>query len=160
MADPLQSVKFWKIQGGGLDALGGFTTCSGINLSLSSSLFFTHDKNQGQPVGEPVGVHPTFGDISLTRVFDTQDTLWNAVSKVAQKLVSADEGTLIDSVSLIGLSSKGDPVQTMTLKNAYVSGYQTTGHNAGGTEVLTETVTLAYQEAQLNDKGGLTGTVS
>jgi hypothetical protein len=86
--------------------------------------------------------------------------LWNAVSKVSQKMVSTDEGTLIDSVSLIGVDPKGTPVQTMTLKNAFVSGYQTTGHNAGGTEVLTETITFHFQEAQLNDKGGLTGPVS
>jgi len=160
MADPLHSVKFWKIQGHGLDALGGFTSCSGINLSVSSSQFFTHDVNNGQPFGQSVGVHPTFGDVSLTRVFDSQDLLWNAVSKVSQKMVSQPDGTLFDSVSLIGVDPAGKPVQTMTLKNAFVSGYQTTGHNAGGTEVLTETVTFHFQEAQLNQKGGLTGPVS
>ena len=49
-------------------------------------------------------------------------------------------------------------MQTWVLKMAYPSSYQASGLAAAGTDVLTESISIHYTEAQLDGKGGLTGT--
>jgi phage tail-like protein len=157
MAEELETVKYWKIQAPGLQELGKFAECSGLGIQVNASSWYDFDAN-GKPNPEPVGVHPTFTDVTLKRGVDNQSTLYQATSKTGQLGASEDAGTLME-ISLLGLNSKGDIVHNWTLKNAFLSGYQVGGWSAGGTDVLTESVTIHYMEAQLDGKGGLTGAV-
>ena len=60
-------------------------------------------------------------------------------------------------VTLIACDAEGQPVQEWLLKNCYPSNYSAAGMAAGGTDTLTESLSLHYMDAQLGGKGGLTG---
>jgi phage tail-like protein len=150
-----QPIKYWKIQADGLANLGMFYQCSLPSMSLTAQDFKVWD-DQSKPNPLPVGVQASFGDVTLSRGVDKQGELYKWISKIAQKQASADT---VKEVTLLACDSNGDPVQTWTLKNAYPSSYQAAGLAAGGTDVLTETVSIHYTEAQLDGAGGLTGAV-
>jgi phage tail-like protein len=101
-------------------------------------------------------VQATFGDVTLSRGVDKQGALWNWISKIAQKQPSADT---VKKVTLMACDSNGDPIQSWTLMNAYPSSYQAAGMAASGVDVLTESISIHYTDAQLDEKGGLTGSV-
>jgi phage tail-like protein len=158
MADEkLDTIKYWKIQAENIQDLSNFSQCSLPSIQVTATPYYVWD-NQAKPVPKPVGVHATFSDVALTRGVDKEGTLYQAVSKVAQKGASQEAGTVSD-ITVIGCDENGDPVQTWVLKDAFLSSYQAAGLAAGGTDVLTESVTIHYMEAQLDGKGGLTGDV-
>ena len=156
MADEkTEPIKYWKVQADGLQDLGMFNSCSLPSMSLTADDFKVWDK-QGKPNPLPVGVQASFGDVQLSRGVDKQQGLWEWISKVAQKGAYVDT---VKDVTLIACDAEGQPVQTWLLKSAYPVNYQAAGLAAGGTDVLTENMGLHYVEAQLDGKGGLTGTV-
>jgi phage tail-like protein len=150
-----EPIKYWKIQADGIADLGMFYQCSLPSMTLTANDFKVWDE-QSKPNPLPVGVQATFGDVTLSRGVDKQGELYKWISKIAQKQASAET---VKEVTLLACDSNGDPVQTWTLKNAYPSSYQAAGLAAGGTDVLTETVSIHYTEAQLDGAGGLTGAV-
>jgi phage tail-like protein len=151
-----EPIKYWKIQAEGLADIGMFYQCSLPSMSLSTDTFKVWDA-QSKPDPLPVGVQASFGDVSLSRGVDKQGELYNWISTVAQK--GADKTTVKD-VTLIACDSEGNPVQTWLLKSAFPSSYAASGLAAGGADVLTEQISITYMEAQLDGKGGLTGTIS
>jgi phage tail-like protein len=151
-----EPIKYWKIQAEGLADIGMFYQCSLPSMSLSTDTFKVWDA-QSKPDPLPVGVQASFGDVSLARGVDKQGELYNWISTVAQK--GADKTTVKD-VTLIACDSEGNPVQTWLLKSAFPSSYSASGLAAGGADVLTESISITYMEAQLDGKGGLTGTLS
>jgi phage tail-like protein len=150
-----QPIKYWKIQADGLADLGMFYQCSLPSMTLTANDFKVWD-DKSKPNPLPVGVQATFGDVTLSRGVDKQGVLWGWISKIAQKQPSADT---IKEVTLMACDAEGEPVQTWVLKNAYPSSYQAAGLAASGVDVLTETVSIHYTEAQLDGKGGLTGAI-
>jgi phage tail-like protein len=148
-----EPIKYWKVDAPGLKGLGMFYQCSLPSMTLTATDFKVWDE-QSKPNALPVGVQATFGEVTLSRGVDKNGELYKWISKIAQKQASADT---VKEVTLLACDSNGDPVQTWTLKNAYPSSYQAAGLAAGGTDVLTETVSIHYTEAQLDGKGGLTG---
>lgn len=150
-----EPIKYWKVQAEGLQDLGMFYQCSLPSMQLTANDFKVWDA-QSKPDPLPVGVQATFGDVSLARGVDKQGALYNWISKIAQKGCSPDT---VKDVTVMACDSEGQPVQTWLLKQAYPSSYQATGLAAGGTDVLTESVSIHYTEAQLDGKGGLTGTI-
>jgi phage tail-like protein len=151
-----EPIKYWKIQAEGLADIGMFYQCSLPSMNLSTDTFKVWDA-QSKPDPLPVGVQASFGDVSLSRGVDQQGALYNWISTVAQK--GADKTTVKD-VTLIACDSEGNPVQTWLLKSAFPSSYSASGLAAGGADVLTEQISITYMEAQLDGKGGLTGTLS
>jgi phage tail-like protein len=151
-----EPIKYWKIQAEGLADIGMFYQCSLPSMSLSTDTFKVWDA-QSKPDPLPVGVQASFGDVSLGRGVDKQGELYNWISTVAQK--GADKTTVKD-VTLIACDSEGNPVQTWLLKSAFPSSYSASGLSAGGADVLTESISITYMEAQLDGKGGLTGSLS
>jgi phage tail-like protein len=151
-----EPIKYWKIQAEGLADIGMFYQCGLPSMSLSTDTFKVWDA-QSKPDPLPVGVQASFGDVSLSRGVDKQGELYNWISTVAQK--GADKTTVKD-VTLIACDSEGNPVQTWLLKSAFPSSYTASGLAAGGADVLTESISITYMEAQLDGKGGLTGTLS
>ena len=83
-------------------------------------------------------------------------TLWKWISKIAQKGCTPDT---VKEVTLIACDAEGEPVQEWKLTNAYPSSYSAAGMAAGGTDVLTESISITYTDAQLGGEGGLTGAV-
>src|SRR5215210_9173099 len=150
-----EPIKYWKVQGEGLADLGMFYQCSLPSMALTTDDFKVWDA-QSKPDPLPIGVQASFGDVQLARGVDKQGVLYNWISKVAQK--GADAETVKD-VTLMACDSAGQPVQTWLLKSAYPSSYAASGLAAGGTDVLTESLTITYLEAQLDGKGGMTGTI-
>jgi phage tail-like protein len=150
-----EPIKYWKIQADGLADLGMFYQCSLPSMTLHTDNFKVWDA-QAKPNPLPVGVQASFGDVSLSRGVDSQGALYDWISKVAQKGASQDT---VKDVTLLACDSDGNPVQTWLLKSAYPSSYSAAGLAAGGADVLTEQVTITYLEAQLDGKGGLTGTL-
>jgi phage tail-like protein len=148
-----EPIKYWKVQADGLQDLGMFYSCSLPSMSLTADDFKVWDA-QSKPDPLPVGVQASFGDVTLMRGVDKQGVLYNWISKVAQKGASADT---VKDVTLLACDSEGNPVQTWVLKSAYPSSYAASGLAAGGTDVLTESISIHYMEAQLDGKGGLTG---
>ena len=154
MADEkTEPIKYWKVQADGLQDLGMFNQCGLPSMNLTADDFKVWDK-QGKPNPLPVGVQATFGDVQLMRGVDKQQGLREWISQVAQKGASAET---VKDVTLIACDSAGQPVQTWLLKSAYPVSYSAAGLAAGGTDVLTENIALHYVEAQLDGKGGLTG---
>jgi phage tail-like protein len=156
MADDVKTepIKYWKVQADGLQDLGMFHQCGLPSMSLSAQDFKVWDE-QGKPNPLPVGVQASFGDVTLARGVDKQQGLWEWISKIAQKGCSTDT---VKDVTLIACDSAGQPVQTWVLKSAYPVNYTASGFAASGTDVFTESISLHYVEAQLDGKGGLTGT--
>jgi phage tail-like protein len=148
-----EPIKYWKVQAEGLADLGMFFSCTLPSMSLTANDFKVWDA-QSKPDPLPVGVQATFGDVTLSRGVDKQGALYAWISKVAQKGASSDT---VKDVTLLACDSEGQPVQTWLLKAAYPASYQASGLAAGGTDVLTESISLHYMEAQLDGKGGLTG---
>ena len=150
-----EPIKYWKVQAEGLQDLGMFYNCSLPSMTLTAQDFKVWDA-QSKPDPLPVGVQASFGDVSLSRGVDKQGALYNWISKVAQKGASKDT---VKDVTVIACDSEGQPVQTWLLKSAFPSSYSAAGLAAGGADVLTEQISLTYMEAQLDNKGGLTGGV-
>jgi phage tail-like protein len=150
-----EAIKYWKVQADGVKDLGMFNQCSLPSMSLTAQDFKVWDE-QGKPEPLPVGVQASFGDVTLMRGVDKQAGLWEWISKVAQQ--GANDET-VKEVTLIACDAKSQPVQTWVLKQAYPSSYNATGMAAAGTDVLTESISIHYTEAQLDGKGGLTGSV-
>jgi phage tail-like protein len=148
-----EAIKYWKVQAEGLADLGMFYQCSLPSMSLTANDFKVWDA-QSKPNPLPVGVQASFGDVQLARGVDKQGVLYSWISKVAQKGASTDT---VKDVTLMACDSEGEPVQTWLLKSAYPSSYQASGLAAAGTDVLTESISIHYVEAQLDGKGGLTG---
>ena len=135
-----QPIKYWKIQADGLADLGMFYQCSLPSMTLTANDFKVWD-DKSKPNPLPVGVQASFGDVTLSRGVDKQST------------------DTVKEVTLMACDAEGEPVQTWVLKNAYPSSYQAAGMAASGVDVLTEQVSIHYTEAQLDGKGGLTGTI-
>ena len=150
-----EPIKYWKLDAQGLQDIGMFYQCSLPSMTLSTDTFKVWD-DQSKPNPLPVGVQASFGDVTLSRGVDKQGALYNWISTVAQKGASPDT---VKEVSLLACDSEGNPVQTWVLKNAYPVSYQAAGLAAGGTDVLTEMISIHYVEATLDGKGGLTGTI-
>jgi phage tail-like protein len=150
-----EAIKYWKVQADGVQDLGMFNQCSLPSMSLTAQDFKVWDDN-GKPNPLPVGVQASFGDVTLMRGVDKQAGLWEWISLVAQKGATPDT---VKDVTLIACDAESQPVQTWLLKQAYPSSYNATGMAAAGTDVLTESISIHYVEAQLDGKGGLTGSV-
>jgi phage tail-like protein len=150
-----EAIKYWKVQADGVQDLGMFNQCSLPSMSLTAQDFKVWDE-QGKPNPLPVGVQASFGDVTLMRGVDKQAGLWEWISLVAQKGATPDT---VKDVTLIACDAESQPVQTWVLKQAYPSSYNATGMAAAGTDVLTESISIHYVEAQLDGKGGLTGSV-
>jgi phage tail-like protein len=151
-----EPIKYWKIDAPELKGLGMFYQCSLPSMTLSTDTFKVWDE-QSKPNPLPVGVQASFGDVTLSRGVDKQGELYNWISKVAQKGASKDT---VKDVTLIACDSEGNPVQTWLLKSAFPSSYSASGLAAGGADVLTEQISITYMEAQLETKGGLTGSIT
>jgi phage tail-like protein len=151
-----EPIKYWQIKASGIDDIGMFNSCSLPSMSLTANDFKVWDK-QGKPNPLPVGVQASFGDVNLGRGVDKASQLWTWISKVAQKGCSKE--TVMD-VTLIACDAEGQPVQEWLLKNCYPSNYSAAGMAAGGTDTLTESLSLHFMDAQLGGKGGLTGGLS
>jgi len=150
-----EAIKYWKVQADGVQDLGMFNQCSLPSMSLTAQDFKVWDEN-GKPNPLPVGVQASFGDVTLMRGVDKQAGLWEWISTVAQKGATPET---VKEVTLIACDADSNPVQTWVLKQAYPSSYNATGMAAAGTDVLTESISIHYVEAQLDGKGGLTGSV-
>jgi phage tail-like protein len=150
-----EAIKYWKVQADGVQDLGMFNTAGLPSMSLTAQDFKVWDE-QGKPNPLPVGVQASFGDVSLSRGVDKQAGLWEWISLVAQKGCTPDT---VKDMTLIACDAEGNPVQTWVLKQAYPSSYSASGMAAAGTDVLTEQISIHYTEAQLDGKGGLTGSV-
>jgi phage tail-like protein len=150
-----EAIKYWKVQADGVQDLGMFNQCSLPSMSLTAQDFKVWDDN-GKPNPLPVGVQASFGDVTLMRGVDKQAGLWEWISTVAQKGATPET---VKEVTLIACDADSNPVQTWVLKMAYPSSYNATGMAAAGTDVLTESISIHYVEAQLDGKGGLTGSV-
>jgi phage tail-like protein len=148
-----EPIKYWKITAQGMESIGMFYQCSLPSVTLTTDTFKVWDQ-QSKPNPLPVGVQASFGDVTLARGVDQKGDLYNWISTVAQKGASKDT---VKDVTLMACDSAGQPVQTWLLKAAFPSSYSASGLAAGGSDVLTEQISITYMEAQLNSKGGLTG---
>jgi phage tail-like protein len=146
-------VKYWKIQADGLD-IGFWAESSGGKMSVQATQFKQWD-GQGKPLPLPVAVQPSFGDITLTRGIDKEGACYEWISQNGQKGPSVAK----KEVTLIGCDADGNPVQSIKLTDAHPVNYESKGHSASGTDVLTESITLQFTDMQINEKGGLTGPV-
>jgi phage tail-like protein len=156
MADQkTEAIKYWKIVAPDVADIGMFNQCGLPSMSLQASEFKVWDE-QGKPNPLPTGVQASFGDVTLSRGVDQASALWEWISKIAQKGCTSDT---VKEVTLIACSAEGDPVQEWKLTNCYPASYSPAGMAAGGTDVLTEQITLKYTDAQLGGAGGLTGSV-
>lgn len=150
-----EPIKYWKITAEGIGTIGMFNSCSLPSMSLQASEFKVWD-GQGKPNPLPTGVQASFGDVTLSRGVDDKAELWKWISKIAQKGASAET---IKEVTLMACNAEGGTVQEWKLTNAFPSSYSAAGMAAGGTDVLTEQISIRYTDAQLGGAGGLTGTV-
>ena len=157
MADDQKTepIKYWKITAEGVGTIGMFNSCGLPSMSLQASEFKVWD-GQGKPNPLPTGVQASFGDVTLTRGVDDKAELWKWISKIAQKGANADT---VKEVTLMACNAEGGTVQEWKLTNAFPSSYSAAGMAAGGTDVLTEQISIRYTDAQLSGQGGLTGSV-
>jgi phage tail-like protein len=150
-----EPIKYWKITAEGVGTIGMFNSCSLPSMSLQASEFKVWDQ-QGKPNPLPTGVQATFGDVTLSRGVDDKAELWKWISKIAQKGASHET---VKEVTLMACDAAGAAVQEWKLINAFPSSYSAAGMAAGGTDVLTEQISIRYTDAQLKGAGGLTGTI-
>lgn len=156
MADQhTEAIKYWKMTAPGLDNIGMFHQCGLPSMSVQATKFPVWDGN-GKPLPLPTGVQPAFGDVQLSRGVDTAAELWKWISTIAQKGCTADT---VKEVTLMACNAEGEPVQEWKLTDAYPTTYSCAGMAAGGSDVLTENISIAYTDAQLGGQGGLTGGV-
>lgn len=156
MADQkTEPIKYWKITAEGVADIGMFNQCGLPSMSLTASEFKVWDE-QGKPNPLPTGVQASFGDVTLSRGVDQQGELWKWISTIAQKGCTPDT---VKEVTLIACDAEGGTVQEWKLTNAYPSSYTAAGMAAGGTDVLTEMISIRYTDAQLGGTGGLTGSI-
>jgi phage tail-like protein len=150
-----EPIKYWKITAPGVGTIGMFNQCGLPSMSLQAGEFKVWDE-QGKPDALPTGVQASFGDVTLSRGVDDKAELWKWISKIAQKGANPDT---VKEVSLMACNADGGTVQEWKLTNAFPSSYSAAGMAAGGTDVLTEQISIRYTDATLGGAGGLTGTV-
>jgi phage tail-like protein len=150
-----EPIKYWKITAPGVGTIGMFNQCGLPSMSLQASEFKVWDE-QGKPDALPTGVQATFGDVTLSRGVDDKAELWKWISKIAQQGATPET---CKEVTLMACNATGGTVQEWKLTNAFPSSYSAAGMAAGGTDVLTEQISIRYTDAQLGGAGGLTGTV-
>jgi phage tail-like protein len=155
MADDQKTepIKYWKITAPGVGTIGMFNQCGLPSMSLQAGEFKVWDE-QGKPDALPTGVQASFGDVTLSRGVDDKAELWKWISKIAQKGANPDT---VKEVSLMACNADGGTVQEWKLTNAFPSSYSAAGMAAGGSDVLTEQISIRYTDAQLGGQGGLTG---
>jgi phage tail-like protein len=150
-----EPIKYWKITAEGVGTIGMFNQCGLPSMSLQAGEFKVWDE-QGKPDALPTGVQASFGDVTLSRGVDDKAELWKWISKIAQKGANPDT---VKEVSLMACNADGGTVQEWKLTNAFPSSYSAAGMAAGGSDVLTEQISIRYTDAQLGGQGGLTGSV-
>jgi phage tail-like protein len=150
-----EPIKYWKITAPGVGTIGMFNQCGLPSMSLQAGEFKVWDE-QGKPDALPTGVQASFGDVTLSRGVDDKAELWKWISKIAQKGANPDT---VKEVSLMACNADGGTVQEWKLTNAFPSSYSAAGMAAGGSDVLTEQISIRYTDAQLGGQGGLTGSV-
>ena len=156
MADQkTEAIKYWKITADGIADIGMFNQCSLPSMSLQASEFKVWD-GQGKPLPLPTGVQAQFSDVTVGRGVDQSAELWKWISTIAQQGCKAET---VKEVTLMACNADGDPVQEWKLTDAYPTTYSCAGMAAGGSDVLTENISIAYTDAQLGGQGGLTGGV-
>jgi phage tail-like protein len=147
-------VKYWKIEADGLN-IGMYYEHTGGGMTVQATKFPVWD-GQGKPLPLPVGVQPSFGDITLSRAVDKEGACYEWISQCGQKGAEAAK----KQITLIGCDADGNPTQTIKLTDAWPTNYQHKGFSAGGSDVLTESLTFSFTDMQINEKGGLTGPTS
>jgi hypothetical protein len=156
MADQVaEPIKYWKMTCDGIDSIGMFHQCGLPSMQVTATKFPVWD-DQSKPLPLPTGVQPSFGDVTLSRGVDDKAELWKWISLVAQKGCNANT---VKEVTLMACNAEGQPVQEWKLTDAYPTSYTAAGMAAAGTDVLTETITIACCDVQLGGQGGLTGGV-
>src|SRR3954451_15151166 len=108
-----QPTKFWKMTADGF-APKLFFECTLPSMTLTASDFKVWDE-QSKPNPLPVGVQPSFGDVTLQRIIDENAECYQWASRVAQKQANADT---VKDVTLTACGPEGDALFSWVLKGA------------------------------------------
>jgi len=142
----VSGVHHFKLDLGGLESSMLFSSVAMGGATLSIGDFKTTDAN-GNPVNSCGGgtqVH--WSDVSLTRGVDTDHGLWDWFKDVKEKGACGDTKK---EVKIIALDSQGNTLHTWNLVGAVISSYQMAGADAGTEAILTEMVSIHFEDASL-----------
>jgi phage tail-like protein len=142
----VSGVHHFKLDLGGLESGMLFSAATMPSGSLDVPDFKTVDNN-GNPVNScGGGTQVTWAPIQLTRGVDSDHQLWDWFKDVREK--GACEDTKKE-VKIIAMDSKGETLHTWNLTGAVITNYGMAGADAQTAAILTEMVTIKYEDATL-----------
>jgi phage tail-like protein len=136
----------FKLELGGPEGALLFQSASMGGASLSIPKFKTEDAN-GNPINSlGGGTSVTWQDLSIVRGVDTDHKLWEWFTEIKEKGVTPETKK---EIKLIALDSKGETLHTWNFVGAVISSYQMSGSDAQSEAILTEQVSIQFEDATL-----------
>jgi phage tail-like protein len=127
----------------GFGTFGGFQSVSGLSNEVAV-IEFREGSSSGEEVTRLIPGRVAFPSISLSRPIQPglEMTAWHEL------VIVGDIAAARKTCSLAVLSYEGKPVARYTLENAWPSKVEIGALNAGGSEVLMETVTIVCEHLE------------
>jgi phage tail-like protein len=136
----------FKLDLGGSESALLFTAASLPSGSLQVPAFKTADAN-GNPVNSlGGGTQVQWGDVVLTRCVDTDHSLYEWFKSVQEKGVTDDTKK---DIKIITMDPAGETLSTWNIVGAVISSYSMSGVDAQTQAILTEQVSISFQDATL-----------
>jgi len=139
-------VHHFKLDLGGMESGMLFSAATMPSGSLDVPDFKTIDDN-GNPVNScGGGTQVTWSPVNLTRGVDTDHQLYDWFKDVREKGVCDDTKK---EVKIICIDSEGNTLHTWNIVGAVITNYGMAGCDAQTAAILTEQVTIKYEDATL-----------
>jgi phage tail-like protein len=136
----------FKLGLGGIENAMLFSSVQMPTVTIDVQSYFTAAQN-GQPVqscGAGAKIH--YGDIVLTRGVDDNHDLWQWVQDIK------DHGVCDDTkkdITITAVNQNSEDLLTWNITGAVISSYSMAGVDSNGGGILTEMVTITFQDATL-----------
>jgi phage tail-like protein len=142
----VHGVHHFKLDLGGMETGMLFSAATMPSGTLDVPDFKTVDDN-GNPVNScGGGTQVTWGPVTLTRGVDSDHQLYDWFKDVREKGVCEDTKK---EIKIIAMDSQGETLHTWNIIGAVITTYGMAGADAQTTAILTEQVTIKFEDATL-----------
>ena len=142
----VHGVHHFKLDLGGMETGMLFSAATMPSGTLDVPDFKTVDAG-GKPVNScGGGTQVTWGPVTLTRGVDSDHQLYDWFKDVREKGVCEDTKK---EIKIIAVDSQGETLHTWNIIGAVITTYGMAGADAQTTAILTEQVTIKFEDATL-----------
>jgi phage tail-like protein len=142
----VHGVHHFKLDLGGMETGMLFSAATMPSGTLDVPDFKTVDAG-GKPVNScGGGTQVTWGPVTLTRGVDSDHQLYDWFKDVREKGVCEDTKK---EIKIIAMDSQGETLHTWNIIGAVITTYGMAGADAQTTAILTEQVTIKFEDATL-----------